>query len=83
MRVTECDVDNALLSGDCDPYAVVVPNETCVVAACSVVQVMVAELALIAVAVTDEIIGAGSAGVAKVKFAEVVEMPPPLTEMAA
>jgi hypothetical protein len=66
VSVTECDVTNVLTSVDCDPYAVVVPYETCELEAWSVVHVIVAVVELMPVDVTAEITGAGAAGVAKV-----------------
>ena len=48
----------------------------------SVVQMMVAEVEVIAVAVTDVITGA-AAGVAKVKLAEVARVPAAFADIAA
>ena len=57
-------------SDESDPYDAVFPNSTCEVAAWSVVQVMVADVDVIPVAVSDVITGAGVAAVEKMKFAD-------------
>jgi len=48
----ECDVTSEPLIADWDPYEVVVPYRTCVDDVWSVVQVIVAEVVVIPVAVT-------------------------------
>lgn len=84
VSVTECEVTRLLLRADCEPYVTVVPKETCVVAVWSVVQVMVADVAVMPEAVTEVITGAGGgAAVAKVKFDEVVDVPALFAEIAA
>ena len=60
-----------------------VPYSTCDVEAWSVVQVIVAEVEVIAVEVTEVITGADSAGVAKVKFDEVARAPAEFADIAA
>jgi hypothetical protein len=62
-------VTSAPAKVDCEPYAVVVPYDTCELEAWSVVQVIVAEAGVIPVAVTAVITGAG-VEVVNVKFAD-------------
>jgi hypothetical protein len=72
------------LAGEREPYAAVVPYSTWDVEAWSVIQVMVAEVAEIAVADTDEITGGtGLAFVANVKFVDVARVPAELAERTA
>ena len=81
--MTEWDVTNVLLNGDCDPYPVVAPYFTCVLDVWSVVQVIVADVDVIPVDVTALITGPGAVVVAKVKFVEVVVKPDPLVDTTA
>jgi hypothetical protein len=81
--VTECDVTRVLTSADCDPYAVVVPYETCELDAWSVVHVIVAVVALMPVAVTAEMTRAEATEVAKVLLLDVAPAPPPLVDNTA
>jgi hypothetical protein len=82
--VTECDVTSVLTSADCDPYAVVVPYETCELEGWSVVHVIVAVVEVIPVAVTPLITGGGPpARVAKVEFADAAAFPEGSIDSAA
>ena len=83
VRITECEVTRVLFSVEDEPYAVVVPKFTSVVAVWSVVQVIVAPVEVIEEAVTAVITGAGAAVVAKVKFVDVLEVPPELADTTA
>ncbi len=82
VMVTVCVVVSAVLRVEFVPYAVVVPYSTCVLADWSVVQVMVAEVVVIAVAVRAVMTGA-AAIVVKVALAEVARVPAELAERAA
>jgi hypothetical protein len=64
-------VTGVALSVENDPYPVVVPNSTCELEDWSVVQVIVADVAVTPVEVTALIVGT-VAVVEKVKFVEVV-----------
>ena len=73
-----CDVTSELFSAESDPYDAVVPYSTCVVAAWLVVHVMVAEVDVMALTVTEVIVGAAAGAVpevVKVKFADVAKAP--------
>jgi len=66
----ECDVTAEELRMEKDPYAVVVPYSTCELESWSVVQLMVADVAVTPLEVTPLITGAGIP-VERVKFADV------------
>jgi hypothetical protein len=83
VSVTECDVTSELLNIDNEPYETVVPYSTCEVDAWSVVQVIVAVLDVMPVALTALITGAGAAVVANVKFPDVTSVPPELVDSTA
>ena len=80
-NVTECDVTGEALFAERDPYAVVVPYSTCELEGWSVVQVMVAEVVVIAPEVTPLITGIVAA-VENVKLADVAG-PPESAEITA
>ncbi len=84
VSVTECDVTRVLTSGDCEPYAVVVPYATCELDAWSVVHVIVAVVEVIPVAVTALMTGGGPpARVAKVELADAATFPEASVDSAA
>ena len=83
MSVTECEVTKEVLMVVVEPYPVVVPYSTWLEDAWSVVQVMIAELDVIEVTVTDVITGAGSAEVVKVKLPDVACVPAEFADRAA
>jgi hypothetical protein len=68
--VTECEVTVEELSADSDPYVVVVPYSTCELEGWSVVQVIVADVAVMLPEITALIVGI-VASVEKVKLPEV------------
>jgi len=70
VKVTECAVTNEEFKLDVDPYPVVVPYSTCELEAWSVVQVIVADVAVTPLEATALITGR-AADVENVKFAEV------------
>ena len=84
VSVTECDVTSVLTSVDCAPYDVVVPYATCELEAWSVIQVIVAVVEVIPVAVTAPMTGGGPpARVVKVEFADAAAFPEPSVDSAA
>jgi hypothetical protein len=83
VSVIVCDVNSELFAPDHSVYEVVVPNPTCDVDAWSVVQVIVAEVVVMFVAVTEEITGAPVAVVVKMKLADTVCNPTASVDMAA
>jgi hypothetical protein len=80
--VTECAVVKVLFSGDEEPYAIVVPKNTCEVDGWSVVQLMVAVVVVDPETTTPEITGA-TAVVTKVELADVLDAVEPFTEVTS
>jgi hypothetical protein len=75
VRVTVCDVTYAVPAAETIPYEEVIPYSTWSVDPSFVLHVIVAEVLVIALAVTAEITGAPDAVVVKVKFADVPVVP--------
>jgi hypothetical protein len=82
VSVTECDVTSEVPTAEIIPYEAVIPNSTWSVALSLVFHVIVAEVLVIAVAVTAEISGAPGAVVVKVKVDEVPVVPAEFTDSA-